>query len=386
MPTSYPPEILQERSHVLHELAGQDFPEAHGVVIDGVGTSSHEQGIWLSDDGHRAELFVVDSTGFRAGGYTDAHGLVHIASSNTRNQETKGSRLFVDPLIYRRLNLSEPACPAIRFSLDQVPGGPWRVQGMDRVKFFADEVSDASPQNRDITLTEYDLEQAVGDWLEDIQAEHHIGFLRDREGRMAAHRPLREWSDFKNLQIATDLFVHRAATSVLTKTTHARAQGHISGSDSDTIPDVTEAQRILGETANIESRLVTMLSLPDIARYKLPSEDFRLLTEAVLDEEVDIQKVTGIGVLTGAIAVRQACSGFTVIGGGKEMHVTDWDEFLIGLLQATDRSEDYNQARQRRVVQKVQARAAEEKKALRAFNTLRAKAAGRFSIPVGRIN
>lgn len=366
----YPREVLAERGEVLDRLRIADLPTEHGQVIDKSGTQSHEQGFSVSNNGQSAELFIVDTTGFEPGGYTDAYGL-HRVRSVYRPNET--IRLFTDPILYRRLDVTNPdGCPAIRVSFIK-DNDEWQIAGFGKARFFADRLhnKDDSPEVTEMSDIERELEQTLGQWIQDAHEEHHLGFMSDRNGTFAAHRPLREWADFKNLQLLSHLLIDHSAKSVLTSHAHAAAQAHINGQSR--LTSVSEAQEVLSTTTDIEMHLVTILSLPDVSKYMLSSEAFRHFCEAILSGKTDIRKIVGIGKITGLIQVEtdDTLGGYQVTAGGTQMHVQDWEDMLITTLQRTDRSESEKIERDRRILAETHRRQQEALEELRIKRLLR---------------
>jgi hypothetical protein len=329
LPHEYPPELLLERSNVLHELAELESPVATGFVVDTAGTGSHEQAIHISEDGEHATLFIVDTTRFLPGGPVDQHGLVGIQSiySEGDSDRYRQQRLFKDPVLYRRLNMTNPeGCPTIAIAFDKTADG-WKLQAIERKRFYAESVhvNGESPEVDRISETERELALALGEHIESLEAEYGIGFIGDTKGRNLAHRPLRQWPDFKNLQLLTRLVVDHDTSVVLKAAATERIRDHIEGGNK--IDSVARAAELLGTTASTEMHLLDIVSLPDPRKYKLSIEAFRLFCNSILEGTVDPKKIVGVGSLLGTVTTA-------------DRPEADWEEFLISTLQSTDRTEN----------------------------------------------
>lgn len=338
----YPPDLLIERSLVLHELAELESPVARGTVVDSAGTGSHEQALSISEDGESATLFIVDTTRFTPGGAADQHGLVGVESvyKQGHSDRHRQSRLFKDPVLYRRLNMTNPdGCPAVAINFDKTADG-WQVQTIERKQFYADTilVVGDSPEADALSDIEHELEVEVGEHIASLEAAYGIGFMTDAKDRSWAHRPLRQWSDFKNLQLLTRLAVDRDTSAVLKSAATERIREHIKGQRK--IGSIALASELLSTTANTEMHLLDIVSMPDPTKYKLSTEGFRMFCNAIIEGAVDPKQIVGVGSLLGKINVEY-------------LSEVDWEEFLITTLQATDRSENATTRRNRDILSEL---------------------------------
>lgn len=363
--SSYPREVMTERGAVLHELNQRELPTVSGLVIDKAGTQSHEQGLWVSPDRTTAQLHVVDSTAFAPGGATDQFGLLHVRSIHGHKAtDAARQRLFQDPVLYRRLDVTNPdGCPTIQIAFRQEEG-EWEVDKITRARFFAKRVVDkgSSQHINKLGNIEHELELSLGAWIDDLDTRHHLGFVKDTNGETFAHRPLREWADFKNLQLLADLMIDRSTRSMLTPGSQQRIQAHIA--DSERIKSLDEAAQLLQDRSSIEGDLVDILASDDITKYMMSSEAFRHFCTAILEQTVEVERIIGIGSVLGLITVEVSPAGIPLVSaGGKQHYVHDWEEFLISTLQQTNRTENATTRRARTTLGELQRRAKEQRDA-----------------------
>ncbi len=355
----YPREVLAERGSIFAELYFQDRPEVSGFVVDLPQTRSHEQGVSLSSDGRKAILSISDSTIFPAGGALDNYGLSRVESRY--DSEGEVSRLFADPIFYSKLDLySKDATPVVSFTFEKDQQDAWELCDIEQTYFHCKgKISRAQGgdlNKHPLQHLEDSLETTLSEWIQNQESTHHVGFIRDPRGKIAAHRPLRQWADFKNLQLIVDLYKKQTTESILDDATRRRIQNYVS-----TPPHIASATKKGHEIPRTDEQeqvdkdpilgLLRIFKARDISKFVLNSTTFSLLCGEVVEGNVDTVRLIGIGTILGTISVEQVDeSTSTYRAGGKTITTSDPEEFIITLLQSTHRENARNPLRQLRAM------------------------------------
>jgi hypothetical protein len=337
--TAYPRDLLYERSLLLaaHESERPELPFVEGALVDRATTKSHEQGVTLAPDGQSAILSIVDTTGFEVGGPADIHGLFNRSTQYENHFVRK--RLFPDPILYKKLSLDNPAgTPVVAFRFKRFGEG-WSLDTIDRALFFATSTVERvrGEKKPELQQLELDLSAQLYEWIAEQESAGQIGFIPHQgEGHFSATSPLRNWSDFKNLQLIRDLYIDRSTKSVLPLDSIEAIKRHLSSEDPFATIDQA-ASVFAGAKQPLETKLQRILGTGDISRFKLSEIDFRLLCNAILNGEVQADRTISIATAIGLVSVDSETSA-TV--GGVRIKTSDTEEALITLLQATDHAQD----------------------------------------------
>lgn len=269
--SGYSQEILFERQAFFAGVEAlrraSQVPTVSGFTINKVGTNKPEQGISYAECEHGPVVgyHLIDPTAIPVAGALERQ-----AYQLQRSLKTLGAvrHLFGDPIFHKKFNLRvagpEASMPVLsfyfshdgeRFGLQEIR--PSLFHATANLSYEHDDI-DSPQESTDVqsvvdTLTQhaelpersmfsakYFLRRVVGEFAAGQLASHGLPIIKDEAGNPRIHRPMRSWSDFKNLQVFKEIVNDRVPlfTATQWKAMTERAAG---GADYD--PAVLEPSR-----------------------------------------------------------------------------------------------------------------------------------------------
>lgn len=279
---------------IQHEVKSGLRPVTEGITYDRKGTFSCEQGlnVQMDENGLVIGYHVVDASLIPEAGYSS---LYAYGQQTHMGKETSLARLFGDRLLYRHLSLGKASAadslvPSISFYFRAGDEG-LQFQSAHKTLFrnigqlsYEDTMTD-EPLGIATAIVEtighyatanslVDAEQYLSHKAAEVSkamlARIDVPLLQDRHNQGFIHRPLRNWADFKNLSMISQVLDGQIPLHTAEQFKHMqdRAKGKTKRYEQDDIrPD--PAARLL----------LRLLMSPDASRRRVTSEDFAMLVD-----------------------------------------------------------------------------------------------------------